>query len=91
MLWLVLTVGVAVWVGYDLAQRKHAILRNFPIIGHFRYWLEAVGPELRQYIVTGNDEERSRYIRSLFDKGIYSELDEMSRRVLTVAIMRYGQ
>lgn len=43
---------------YDLTQRKHAILRNFPFIGHFRYLLEAVGPELRQYIVTGNDEER---------------------------------
>lgn len=42
---------------YDLLQRKHAILRNYPIIGHFRYLFEAVGPELRQYIVTGNDEE----------------------------------
>ena len=45
-------------VTYDLLQRQHAILRNFPIIGHFRYWLEAVGPELRQYIVTNNNEER---------------------------------
>jgi glutamate synthase domain-containing protein 2 len=43
---------------YDLTQKKHAILRNFPVIGHFRYLLEEVGPELRQYIVTGNDEER---------------------------------
>ena len=43
---------------YDMTQKRHAILRNFPIIGHFRYWLETVGPELRQYIVTGNDEER---------------------------------
>ena len=43
---------------YDLIQAKHAILRNFPIIGHFRYILESVGPELRQYIVTNNDEER---------------------------------
>lgn len=43
---------------YDLTQRRHAILRNFPVAGHFRYWLEAVGPELRQYIVTSNDEER---------------------------------
>ena len=43
---------------FDLVQRKHAILRNFPIIGHFRYWLEAIGPELRQYIVTSNNEER---------------------------------
>lgn len=49
---------VVVTVAYDLMQTKHAILRNFPIIGHFRYWLEAVGPELRQYIVTSNDEER---------------------------------
>jgi glutamate synthase domain-containing protein 2 len=44
--------------GYDLLQRRHAILHNFPVVGHFRYLLEAVGPELRQYIVTGNDEER---------------------------------
>ncbi|MEM7164304.1 MAG: FMN-binding glutamate synthase family protein [Planctomycetota bacterium] len=43
---------------YDLTQRRRAILRNFPIIGHFRYMFEAVGPELRQYIVTNNDEER---------------------------------
>ena len=43
---------------YDLTQRKHAILRNFPIIGHLRYLLESVGPELRQYIVTSNQEER---------------------------------
>src|SRR5256885_5808583 len=43
---------------YDLRQTAHAILRNFPILGHFRYLLEEVGPELRQYIVTGNDEER---------------------------------
>jgi len=45
-------------VAYDLLQRKHAILRNFPVIGHFRYLFEAVGPELRQYIVTDNNEER---------------------------------
>ena len=44
--------------GYDLMQKRHALLRNFPIIGHGRYLLEAVGPELRQYIVTGNDQER---------------------------------
>src|SRR5215471_7625141 len=49
---------VAVVVVYDLTQRKHAIVRNFPIIGHFRYLFEAVGPELRQYIVTSNTEER---------------------------------
>lgn len=45
-------------VGYDLLQRRRAILRNFPIAGHLRYVLEAFGPELRQYIVTSNNEER---------------------------------
>jgi len=60
MTWILLALlGVVVLtVLYDVVQSKHAILRNFPIIGHFRYWLESVGPELRQYIVTSNDEER---------------------------------
>lgn len=49
---------VGLTVLYDLTQRRHAILRNFPLIGHFRYWLEMIGPELRQYIVTSNKEER---------------------------------
>ena len=43
---------------YDLTQKRHAILRNFPLVGHLRYILEMIGPELRQYIVTDNDEER---------------------------------
>ncbi|HEU4514743.1 MAG TPA: FMN-binding glutamate synthase family protein [Nocardioidaceae bacterium] len=43
---------------YDLVQKKHALLRNFPLLGHGRYMLEAVGPELRQYIVTDNNSER---------------------------------
>ena len=45
-------------VADDLRQRQHAILRNYPVLGHFRYLLESIGPELRQYIVTSNDEER---------------------------------
>ncbi len=54
-----IVVGVVVVVAcHDLIQRRHAILRNFPVVGHFRYWLESVGPELRQYIVTDNNEER---------------------------------
>ncbi len=43
---------------YDMfIQRKHVILRNFPVVGHFRYMLESIGPELRQYIVANNREE----------------------------------
>jgi glutamate synthase domain-containing protein 2 len=42
----------------DLLQRDHALLRNFPVVGHARYLLEALGPELRQYVVASNNEER---------------------------------
>ena len=52
---LVLLAALAV---YDLTQTRHAILRNYPVVGHLRFILEAFGPELRQYIVTSNDEER---------------------------------
>lgn len=41
----------------DLFQRDHALLRNFPLVGNARYLIESVGPELRQYIVAGNNEE----------------------------------
>ncbi len=59
-LWVLVGLGavVAAVAVHDLVQRRHAILRNFPVIGHLRYLLEAVGPELRQYIVTDNDSDR---------------------------------
>ena len=49
---VVVGVSLVVVAIYDLTQKKHAILRNFPIVGHLRYLLEGIGPELRQYIVT---------------------------------------
>lgn len=51
---IVLLVAIAIW---DLIQKKHAIRNNFPLVGHFRYMLESIGPELRQYIVANNREE----------------------------------
>lgn len=42
----------------DLLQREHTLLRNYPVVGHARYLLESIGPELRQYLVAGNNEER---------------------------------
>src|SRR3712207_6608535 len=50
--------GLAAVATRDLLQREHTLLRNFPVIGHARYLLESIGPELRQYLVDGNNEER---------------------------------
>ncbi|MEX0768335.1 MAG: FMN-binding glutamate synthase family protein [Microthrixaceae bacterium] len=38
----------------DLFQTQHSILRNFPILGHFRFLLEDIGPELHQYLIEDN-------------------------------------
>lgn len=38
-------------------QKTHTITHNFPLIGHFRYWIEQIGPEIRQYLIANNREE----------------------------------
>ena len=53
-----LAAGTAGLAARDLLQRRHALKRNFPVVANARYLLERIGPELRQYIVTSNDEER---------------------------------
>lgn len=57
--WLITSVIAVVLIValHDILQRKHAIKHNFPIIGHFRYWLEMAGPEMRQYWVAHDREE----------------------------------
>ncbi len=42
---------------YDLSQRRHAILRNYPVIGHLRYILESIRPEMRQYFFENDQDE----------------------------------
>jgi glutamate synthase domain-containing protein 2 len=41
---------------YDVMQSSHAVLRNYPIIGHVRYILEFVRPEIRQYLLEGDED-----------------------------------
>ncbi|MBF6609548.1 MAG: FMN-binding glutamate synthase family protein [Chryseobacterium sp.] len=36
---------------YNTAQTKHAILRNFPVLGYFRYFFEGISPEMQQYFI----------------------------------------
>jgi glutamate synthase domain-containing protein 2 len=58
--WFLVGVGafLALVATYDLIQRKHAVLKNFPIIGHLRYLLEGIGPEVRQYIIADNNADK---------------------------------
>jgi glutamate synthase domain-containing protein 2 len=47
---VVLTIIYAIGI-YNANQTKHAILRNFPVLGYFRYFFESVSPELQQYFI----------------------------------------
>ncbi|RMX05574.1 FMN-binding glutamate synthase family protein [Legionella jordanis] len=49
-----LVLSVYLW---DRSQRKHAVLRNFPVIGHFRYFFEFLGDFFRQYFFANDREE----------------------------------
>lgn len=52
---------------YDICQPRHAILRNYPILGHMRFIFEFIRPEIRQYFVEGDLEAEpfSRFERSV--------------------------
>jgi glutamate synthase domain-containing protein 2 len=57
---IVLVVSAVVLVGvyiHDRRQRHHAVLRNFPILGHLRYFFEDVGEFFRQYFFAADREE----------------------------------
>lgn len=50
--WSLIIVGPVILLGcYNLAQTEHTILRNFPVIGYFRYFFEFISPEIQQYFI----------------------------------------
>ena len=61
---------------YDLMQTASSILRNYPVIGHLRFLLEFIRPEIRQYFIEGDNDEApfSREQRTL----VYSRAKAVS-------------
>jgi glutamate synthase domain-containing protein 2 len=53
--------ALLLWVAFifirDITQKKHGVLRNYPVIGHLRYFFEQLGENFRQYFFTGDREE----------------------------------
>ena len=57
ILWSLVVVVPLIGIGvYDFNQPKHAIRRNFPVVGHFRYMLEAIRPEIQQYFIENDTD-----------------------------------
>lgn len=63
----------------DMEQGRRAVLRNFPIIGHFRYLLEMIRPEINQYFIESNTDGRpfNRLERSVVYQRAKGELDTL--------------
>ena len=74
-----LVFGLLAGVGiFDVQQSKSSILRNYPVIGHLRFMMEYVRPEIRQYFIEGDSEAApfSRAQRSLVYQRAKGESDK---------------
>jgi glutamate synthase domain-containing protein 2 len=78
--WLLFVVfaGLSALGFYDLKQTKRSILRNYPVVGHLRFMLEFIRPEIRQYFVESDAEATpfSRSQRSLVYQRAKGESDK---------------
>ena len=63
----------------DMLQTKQAIKRNFPLLGHLRYLLEMIRPEVNQYFIESNSDGKpfSRNDRSVIYQRAKGELDTL--------------
>ncbi|HVZ47692.1 MAG TPA: FMN-binding glutamate synthase family protein [Gemmatimonadaceae bacterium] len=80
VLWSLVLVAPLVALGVaDMAQRTHAVRRNFPIIGHGRYLMEMIRPEINQYFVESNSDGKpfSRNDRSIVYQRAKGQLDTL--------------
>lgn len=57
LLLLIILVGVIITYIWDVLQKERTVLRNFPVIGHIRYFAEFLGVYLRQYFYARDREE----------------------------------
>jgi glutamate synthase domain-containing protein 2 len=76
---LALVLGALAALGWrDVQQTRHAVLRNYPVIGHLRFLLEFIRPEIRQYFVESDHEQApfSRQQRSLVYQRAKGEPDK---------------
>src|SRR6188474_1843000 len=54
---IVIVLALIVMFVRDVTQKKHTVLRNFPVVGRFRYWFEELGEYFRQYFFANDREE----------------------------------
>ncbi len=77
ILWSLVIILPIILLGVsDMLQKKHAIRRNYPVVGNFRYMLESIRPEIMQYFVETDTEGRS--INRIFRSLIYQRAKDVN-------------
>lgn len=78
LFFLFMTPLVLLWIR-DVRQTRHNILRNFPVIGHIRYFLEFIRPEIQQYFIASDESELpyNRETRSVIYQRAKNVLDTL--------------
>ena len=68
-----------IWI-HDITQQEHTLLRNFPVLAHCRFFLEFLRPEIRQYFIASDEEERpyNRETRSIVYARAKNERDTVA-------------
>lgn len=77
-------------IKYKYLQKDHAILRNFGIFGAIRYLMESVGPELRQYWIASDTEEKPFSRRERSEVYRYAKNIEGTAPFGTLEQLNYG-
>ena len=54
---IIIVLTLLFWLIRDIVQKKHSVLRNYPLIGRLRYFLESQGEYIRQYFIAGERDE----------------------------------
>lgn len=77
-LWSLVVIAPLIAIGlYDALQKRHTVLRNFPLIGRIRYFLEMIRPEIQQYFIEGDIDQHpiSREFRNIAYQRAKKELE----------------
>ena len=83
--WLLIISALLIVIGiHDIIQTKSSILRNYPILAHFRFLFELIRPEIRQYFLEDDTSANpfSRNQRSIVYQRAKQQIDKTPKPLL---------
>ncbi|RYS23196.1 FMN-binding glutamate synthase family protein [Staphylococcus pseudintermedius] len=57
-IFVIACIALIAFLIFDKRQKQHSVLRNYPVLARVRYFLEHIGPEMRQYLFLNNNEDQ---------------------------------